>query len=237
MSHHPGPSNIGGGRRPLPPIPQTFDPDTEQHHATLRRAQEGGAGNGTGVRLPEDDGPQGKEWVPTAEDHISRKQKQHMQIPDIFPLRLSEATGNQRDIAATVIADQIASGERDQDGHLRGQRQQQPTAQAPDFDPEVDDENDLFVGTSNATPSTEAMSQQDALREAVRRKQTQQHTQQPQQRRTASASAPVGDRAADIAATRRINAVVRDGRLLDRAELDGVLADIRSRVQAHEAAQ
>ena len=41
----------------------------------------------------------------------------------------------------------------------------------------------------------------------------------------------------DIAATRRINAVVRDGRLLDRAELDGVLADIRSRVQAHEAAQ
>ena len=41
----------------------------------------------------------------------------------------------------------------------------------------------------------------------------------------------------DIAATRRINAVVRDGRLLDRAELDGLLADIRARVQAHEAAK
>lgn len=41
----------------------------------------------------------------------------------------------------------------------------------------------------------------------------------------------------DIAATRRINAVVRDGRLLDRVELDGLLGDIRARVKAHEAAK
>lgn len=39
----------------------------------------------------------------------------------------------------------------------------------------------------------------------------------------------------DVANTRRINAVVRAGRMLDRAALDALDADIRVRVRAHEA--
>jgi len=42
------------------------------------------------------------------------------------------------------------------------------------------------------------------------------------------------DPLADIAATRRINAVVRGGRLLDRPTLDGMLAGIRDGVRARE---
>lgn len=45
-----------------------------------------------------------------------------------------------------------------------------------------------------------------------------------------------GDPLADIAATRRINAVVRDGRLLDRPALDAIDADVRAKVTAREAA-
>ena len=44
------------------------------------------------------------------------------------------------------------------------------------------------------------------------------------------------DPLADIAATRGINAVVRNGRLLDRAALDALDADVRARVTAGEAA-
>lgn len=44
------------------------------------------------------------------------------------------------------------------------------------------------------------------------------------------------DPLADVAATRRIRAVVRDGRLLDRAALDGMDAAIRAKVRAGEAA-
>ena len=44
------------------------------------------------------------------------------------------------------------------------------------------------------------------------------------------------DPLADVAATRKINAVVRNGRLLDRPALDALDADIRARVTAHEAA-
>ena len=40
----------------------------------------------------------------------------------------------------------------------------------------------------------------------------------------------------DVAATRRIRAVVRDGRLLDRAALDAIDADVRAKVTAREAA-
>ena len=40
----------------------------------------------------------------------------------------------------------------------------------------------------------------------------------------------------DISATRRLRAVVRDGRLLDRAALDGLLVRIRDGVTAREAA-
>jgi imidazolonepropionase-like amidohydrolase len=43
------------------------------------------------------------------------------------------------------------------------------------------------------------------------------------------------DPLADVAATRRIQAVVRDGRLLDRGALDGMDAEIRAKVRAGEA--
>lgn len=43
------------------------------------------------------------------------------------------------------------------------------------------------------------------------------------------------DPLADISATRRINAVVRGGRLLDRPTLDGMLAGVRDTVRAREA--
>lgn len=74
--------------------------------------------------------PQGTVYVPGPEDHVPLQQAPKHQVPDFIPLRLdAPENAAQAELAHSVMEE-------------RG-----------DFDPEVDNENDVFVGTQGMQPT------------------------------------------------------------------------------------
>lgn len=89
-----------------------------------------------GTRTIEDDVPKGTVWKPAPEDFVSHRDKSALEIPSFIPLRLDQpANAAQSSLAKNVLAEQ---GER-------AERKPMPQT-PPDFDPAVDDPEDVFVG-------------------------------------------------------------------------------------------
>lgn len=84
---------------------------------------------------PQDDVPKGKAWTPSAEDKRPLRSAPEHEIPSCIPLKLSQPqNASQEQISRAVYED-------------RGDDPRQAQRELPpDFDPEVDDENDRFVG-------------------------------------------------------------------------------------------
>ena len=125
-------------------------------------------------RTPEDDVPEGDIWTPRPEDKVSRRDQAERVIPSFIPRRLSEANADQMQFASGIVADQIKSGERSVTDIPENMRGGAPAplkpkkARAPlpdDFDEDVDDEDDDFVGYEGLAVAD--TSQQDMLRNAA----------------------------------------------------------------------
>jgi len=191
--------------RAIPPVQQQQEsPDA----ARLRN----GSGPG-GMRTPEDDVPAGKVWTPDAASYVSKRKQAELQVPSFIPLKLDgNLSPAQRDIAASVVSEQIKQGSRapnnipqallppgtkvqdlesrsaqpvqptqsaSEPSNMQTQQPQQPQQNLPtDFDPEVDDPDDIVVGSQALAPDTVAENQREALQEALRQKQIAKAQQQ-----------------------------------------------------------
>lgn len=107
--------------------PRRPQPNSEQVQAVREQ----------GTRTIEDDVPKGTVWKPAPEDFVSHRQKAALEIPSFIPLRLDQpGNASQASLARNVLAEQGVQQESNQMQH------QAP----PDFDPAVDDPEDVFVG-------------------------------------------------------------------------------------------
>lgn len=186
--------------RSIPPAQQ------ESPDAVALRNSRNGSGPG-GMRTPEDDVPAGKIWTPDAASHVSKRKQAELKIPDFIPTTLS---GNlnplQRDIAASVVAEQIKQGSRapdnipmalrppsqvpTQEGQTVSTQQQQLTQPVhvqqtdlpDDFDPEVDDPSDVQGDSSALAPDIDAAGQREAMQEILRQRQIARAQQQAPKR-------------------------------------------------------
>lgn len=95
-----------------------------------------------GALTPENDIPAGKSWTPSKDDLKPLRKDAALDIPDFIPERLDMPQNeSQRQIA------DIVNAEREERGEIMPQQQRrQVPKQQPDFDPEVDDPEDVFVG-------------------------------------------------------------------------------------------
>lgn len=88
---------------------------------------------------PHDDVPRGRVWSPSPEDKRPLRSAPEHELPPFIPQRLSQPQNEaQAQLAQNVYEDR---------GEVPPQMQQKQTRELPpDFDPEVDDENDEYVG-------------------------------------------------------------------------------------------
>lgn len=120
------------------------------------------------VRTIEDDVPKGVVWSPSEEDHKPLRKPKALEIPSFIPERLDQPVGAQQ----TALSRSMRPEQNIQD--TEGRPMQAP-AQTPDFDPAVDDPNDVFVG--NAGLQTPPPVFQDAVGRQVDPRQA--HVKQP----------------------------------------------------------
>lgn len=94
-----------------------------------------------GALTPEDDVPAGKAWTPSREDLKPLRKDAALEIPDFIPERLDmPKNDSQRQIA------NIVNAERAERGEIIPPHIGRKTPS--DFDPEVDDPEDVFVGAA-----------------------------------------------------------------------------------------
>lgn len=198
--------------RAIPPAqPESPDVAMLRTHST---GNSNGSGPG-GMRTPEDDVPAGKVWTPDAASHVSKRKQAELKVPDCIPLHLD---GNlsplQRDIAASVVSEQIKHGSRAPNnipqallpsGQQHEQLQQptqlanesstmQPNNLPEDFDPDVDSPDDIIAGAQALAPDAEAEQQHEVLQEALRQRQiAKAQRQAPGNRAKTAAGNTTGD--------------------------------------------
>jgi hypothetical protein len=165
----PGPNQPNRPQAPKPNRPQTNQREVE---ALRLRNQHPGAvpttalpstppttntaqGQGSGyVHTIGGDMPAGKIWTPGPEDYKPVRKPQTLAVPDFIPLRLSDPVGAEQ----TAIANSVLPKDRQHpmpvytestDTQESVTMTQPPNQNAPDdFDPNVDDPDDVFVGAS-----------------------------------------------------------------------------------------
>jgi hypothetical protein len=171
-----------GSNRPAAPKPNR--PQTNQREVDALRLRNQAPGTvpttalpatppqpnqGGYVHTPGGDIPAGKIWTPGPEDYKPLRKPEQLKIPDFIPLHLSDPVGEEQ----IQIANSVLPKDRQHpmpsshttestDTQEAGVTMTQPNQNTPeDFDPEVDDPADVFVGAAglqSAVPVIERVS-------------------------------------------------------------------------------
>lgn len=138
--------------------------------------------------------PKGKAWTPSPEDYRPLRKDAALAIPDFIPERLdAPQNAEQAQISRMVAQDrgQDMPQETPQEMPQGNTKPQHASQLPPDFDPEVDDVEDVFVGASALAESTKPVFQDNKgnnvdMKTAPLnlRKPTQQQKPQPQAKST-----------------------------------------------------